>query len=554
MSTIKERLAALAAASGGQAPSETAAAQKLAAAKPLNARLATLGVKPDERTKPGAAARAPAGKAAHAGWVKKQGTGIMAASFMTRWCQLYADPPLLRFFVDQAATQHKGDYELAGVAATASGEVVHLKPSKAGQSATKLKLPTPAEADGWAAQLAMFGPTPPPSPTAAMPASKPSTPSESSLGKAVNPQTSNMAAQLAPLSDGSSTSSATSGSSTSSVSSQKWLADNVGADWGAVTKPKRPSMMSAELGGAGPVELGTPTSYRGPDSRTAMPRTGRSLQPGSLTPLQIDEERDAARPPIEDSSGLPGELASVSDEEEEEDAPPQQVANLTTPRKGGEARPSLLARIGSSIGGAMRRMSSGAAATPPPPTTTPTTAPTEAVIDEQAIDDLATQVVREMIDAALVECGLGAQVVRETIDAALADVSAPIDLAAHVIENSLASDAAAQGGPEPTFVDARMTIDGDKVRFDYTLSDGRVINSFRHAPALEAAQPEFSHANFRIGDGGMLHFAYTFVRPAPPPHTHTDALPACVCHTKNMYCTYHNGGIWSSSLYVTLWL
>ena len=43
-----------------------------------------------------------------------------------------------------------------------------------------------------------------------------------------------------------------------SVDSQKWLADNVGEDWGKIERPAS-AMMSAELGGPA-VELGAPTT------------------------------------------------------------------------------------------------------------------------------------------------------------------------------------------------------------------------------------------------------------------------------------------------------
>ena len=114
MATIKERLAALNKATGGKVDTEDKAA--VARAKPMNDRLATLGVAPSAVAVKSGGATAPAevkGKPSFACWVKKQGAGIMAATFMSRWCEVYSEPPLLRFYTDAMATQFKGDFRWA---------------------------------------------------------------------------------------------------------------------------------------------------------------------------------------------------------------------------------------------------------------------------------------------------------------------------------------------------------------------------------------------------------------------------------------------------------
>eukprot|EP00966_Prymnesium_polylepis_P070512 1638634-Prymnesium_polylepis.1 len=120
MPSIAERLAALNQASTYKGGNEDKAS--VARAKPMNDRLATLGVAPGEA----AAASAPQkqqleviGTAAYSCWVEKQGTGVMAAKFMSRWCEVYAQPPLLRFYTDAMATQYKGEFRRASRRASA---------------------------------------------------------------------------------------------------------------------------------------------------------------------------------------------------------------------------------------------------------------------------------------------------------------------------------------------------------------------------------------------------------------------------------------------------
>eukprot|EP00966_Prymnesium_polylepis_P084391 1953275-Prymnesium_polylepis.1 len=111
MPSIAERLAALNQASAYKGNNEDKAS--VARAKPMNDRLATLGVNPGQAGAVNSPKNGVSGKAAFACQVQKQGTGIMSSRFMPRWCEVYASPPVLRFYTDTSATQFKSDFTCA---------------------------------------------------------------------------------------------------------------------------------------------------------------------------------------------------------------------------------------------------------------------------------------------------------------------------------------------------------------------------------------------------------------------------------------------------------
>ena len=135
-------------------------------------------------------------------------------------------------------------------AATLDGTTISLKPLSSNAAGTKLKLASDKEAVALNGRLQKLcvAPAPPP---AADP--QPAVPAGDEAGESTPRKL--------------------------SVDSQKWLADNVGEDWGKIERPKM-AMMTAELGGPA-VELGAPTgdkrsSYRPPDSRNETERPKRS--------------------------------------------------------------------------------------------------------------------------------------------------------------------------------------------------------------------------------------------------------------------------------------
>ena len=84
--SLKDRMAALKKASGSEDPS---------------------------LSQPTAAAQA-SGTKLHAGWLRKSGTGIMAAASFSRYCVLSVDPALFCLYEDEAQTRAKGVLQLIG--------------------------------------------------------------------------------------------------------------------------------------------------------------------------------------------------------------------------------------------------------------------------------------------------------------------------------------------------------------------------------------------------------------------------------------------------------
>lgn len=152
MATIKERMAALQAASG-----ETGASP----GKPMSAK--------ERKTSVQAGTEQPAGETLFAAWTKKPGT--VTGMWHKRWLVLYSDPAI-RFFEDEELTKVKGGCSLAGASISQADDCFQSLSGVAG--VLKFKAASKAEAEMWAARLkaAVKGeayvapPTPEPAPMA----------------------------------------------------------------------------------------------------------------------------------------------------------------------------------------------------------------------------------------------------------------------------------------------------------------------------------------------------------------------------------------------------
>ena len=126
----------------------------------------------------------------------------LRASSLAGWCEVRPEPARLCFFADREATRSKGELALTGSAFECAVDCVVIKPPT-GASPTKIKLASPEEeAAEWSERL-----------TALL---APSGPAESGP----------------PM----------------RADSATWLSENIGSDWGAVSRLATPALMSGRAG------------------------------------------------------------------------------------------------------------------------------------------------------------------------------------------------------------------------------------------------------------------------------------------------------------------
>ncbi|KAL1526218.1 hypothetical protein AB1Y20_014944 [Prymnesium parvum] len=230
------------------------------------------------------------------GWVKKFGGGVIGGTSFNRWCELHAEPPTLRFYADEKATHPKGECSLVGVRASCAGDILTLKPAGSAALATKLKLASAEEAARWEAAIAAAGARAARAPAAASPApscacataSPPAAPAvraEAAQGSEKLPPRESVV-ERASIVDKVNKLLAPRWDHPAPSSSQRWLSDNVGTDWGVVNKPKQTQLMSAELGGdvLSALQTGAPPLSEAPLELESLTDEEDSYEAGLRTP------------------------------------------------------------------------------------------------------------------------------------------------------------------------------------------------------------------------------------------------------------------------------
>ncbi|KAL1520962.1 hypothetical protein AB1Y20_022520 [Prymnesium parvum] len=412
-----------------------------------------------------AAVGAPKGNAAYSCWVKKQGTGLLSAAFMSRWCEVFADPPMLRFYTEEAATSLKGEFSLEDCEFILSADTLQLKPRDASLPPTKLKLASAADAADMLARLQSLGP-----PLGAPPPDAPAPPAATAAAEPLEGQ-----------------------------SSVEWLAANVGTDWGAVSMPKA-QLMTAELGQSA-TDASQPDTYRQPDSRSNVTAEGTPAlekRRSSALPLYaLEADQKAARDSTRHAEAVPDcpfpeEVPSMSDDED---------ADATRSKP---PRTSILQRLSATISNAFRgraeeeepaaaSQGAGKARTPPPTTQQPAGVPLEGGAGESICKDS-----RPLTGA---PAGTNLLIARLDIlqDGTTRFTYKHPNGSETVSQHSLGKNTSA---PSPArherFVGARCTIlDEGAIRFTYHFCNGEDIVYERSIDDTSSAEPPPSSPNRR---------------------------------------------------------